>query len=73
MDAVPGALQGFGAGQTGVVVLGRVIMGDIAVTLVDLIQREFLAVEETTDHVDWLLTPMEKSAARQQSRPRSRL
>jgi hypothetical protein len=69
MDAVPAALQGFRAGQTGVVVLGRVIMGDIAVTLVDLIQREFLAVEEITDHGDWLLTPMAKSAARQQHGP----
>jgi hypothetical protein len=69
MDAVPAALEGFRAGQTGVVVLGRVIMGDIAVTLVDLIQRELLAVEETTDQGDWLLTPIAKSAARQQHDP----
>ena len=38
MDAVPAAIEGLRPGQTGVVVLGRVIMGDIAVTLVDLIQ-----------------------------------
>jgi hypothetical protein len=69
MDAVPAALEGFRAGQTGVVVLGRVIMGDIAVTLVDLIQRELLAVEETTDQGDWLLTPIAESAARQQHDP----
>jgi hypothetical protein len=56
MDDVPAVPEGFRAGQTGVVVLGRVIMGDVAVTLVDLIQREFLTVEETTDHSDWLLT-----------------
>jgi Predicted membrane protein (DUF2207) len=56
MDAVPAAIEGLRPGQTGVVVLGRVIMGDIAVTLVDLIQRGFLTVEETTDHGDWRLT-----------------
>jgi hypothetical protein len=56
MDGVPAALEGLRAGQTGVVVLGRVIMGDIAVTLVDLIQRELLTVEETADGGDWLLT-----------------
>jgi hypothetical protein len=66
MDAVPAAIEELRAGQTGVVTLGRVIMGDIAVTLVDLIQREFLAVEETTDHGDWLLTLRGKSASRQQ-------
>jgi hypothetical protein len=55
MDAVPAAIEELRAGQTGVVTLGRVIMGDIAVTLVDLIQREFLAVEETTDHGDCCL------------------
>jgi hypothetical protein len=35
-----------------------VIMGDVAVTLVDLIQRELLAVEETADGGDWLLTTL---------------
>jgi hypothetical protein len=49
MDAVPAALGGLRAGQTGVVVLGGVIMGDIAVTLVDLVQRELLTVEETAE------------------------
>ena len=66
MDAVPAAIEGLRAGQTGVVVLGRVIMGDIAVTLVDLIQRELLTVEEAADHGDWLLTPKAKSAAAKQ-------
>jgi hypothetical protein len=69
MDAVPAAIEGLRAGQTGVVVLGRVIMGDIAVTLVDLIQRELLTVEESTDQGDWLLTPIAESAARQQHVP----
>jgi hypothetical protein len=65
MDGVPAALEGLRAGQTGVVVLGRVIMGDIAVTLVDLIQRGLLAVEETADGGDWLLTPLRGTAPRQ--------
>jgi hypothetical protein len=56
MNEVPVAPGGLRAGQTGVVVLGRVIMGDIAVTLVDLIQRELLTVEEIVDGGDWLLT-----------------
>jgi hypothetical protein len=64
MDAVPAALEGLRAGQTGVVVLGRVIMGDIAVTLVDLIQRELLIVEEPADGGDWLLTLAAGTAAR---------
>jgi hypothetical protein len=42
-----------------------VIMGDIAVTLVDLIQRGLLAVEETADGGDWLLTPLGGTAPRQ--------
>jgi hypothetical protein len=65
MDGVPAALGGLRAGQTGVVVLGRVIMGDIAVTLVDLVQRELLAVEETADGGDWLLTRSAGTASRQ--------
>lgn len=65
MDAVPAVLEGLRAGQTGVVVLGRVIMGDIAVTLVDLIQRELLAVEETRDGGDWLLIRLTGTASRQ--------
>lgn len=65
MDGVPAALEGFRAGQTGVVVLGRVITGDIAVTLVDLIQREFLTVEETADGGDWLLTRLAGAASSQ--------
>lgn len=64
MDEVPPVLEGFRAGQTGVVVLGRVIMGDIAATLVDLVQRDFLTVEETTDQGDWLLTVMPGTATR---------
>lgn len=68
MVDVPAALQGLRAGQTGILALGRVIMGDIAVTLVDLAQRELLTVEETTDGADWRLTPAPK-AARQRREP----
>ena len=65
MDAVPAAIKGLRPGQMGVVVLGRVIMGDIAVTQVDLIQRGFLTVEETTDHDDWRLTLVTGTGAKQ--------
>jgi hypothetical protein len=65
MDGVPASLEGLRAGQTGAVVLGRVIMGDIAVTLVDLIQREFLTIGETAGGGDWRLTPPAGTAPRQ--------
>jgi hypothetical protein len=41
-----------------VVAIGRVIIGDVAATLVDLAVRGYLAVEQDTaaDHGDWLLT-----------------
>ncbi len=68
MDAVPTAIEGLRPGQTGVVILGRVIMGDIAVTLVDLIQRGFLTVEETTDHGDWQLTLVTATPTSQRQR-----
>jgi hypothetical protein len=44
-------------GQLGVVMLGRVIIGDIATTLVDLAVRGMLAVEEEEQHGQggWLL------------------
>jgi hypothetical protein len=41
-------------GQLGVVMLGRVIIGDIATTLVDLAVRGVLAVEEH-GQAGWLL------------------
>ena len=68
MDAVPAALEGLRAGQTGVVVLGRVIMGDIAVTLVDLVQRELLTVEEIADGGDWLLTRVAGTSAKRKQK-----
>jgi len=37
-------------GQLGVVMLGRVIIGDVAVTLVDLAVRRFLLVQENGEH-----------------------
>ncbi len=66
---VPGAPGGLRAGQLGVIVLGRVIMGDIAVTLADLAQRELLTVDEAGDDGDWLLRPSASAA----SGPRSHL
>jgi len=53
---VPGGLR---PGQMGVVVLGRVIMGDVAVTLVDLAQRGRVDVTESGDSdtatADWMV------------------
>jgi hypothetical protein len=53
-------------GQVGVVMLGRVIIGDVAVTLVDLAVRRFLAVQERGDSEepegaapDWSLTAVQ--------------
>jgi len=64
---VPGELR---AGQLGVIVIGRVIMGDIAVTLVDLAQRKLLTVSETGGDGDWLLSPSAGvPTGRQQSPP----
>jgi len=55
--AVPVAPGGLRPGQLGLIVVGRVIMGDIAVTVADLAQRGFLAVDEAADDRDWLLSP----------------
>jgi hypothetical protein len=49
-------------GQVSILLLGRVIIGDIAVTLVDLALRGLLTVEPT-DGDDWLLTPEASAAA----------
>lgn len=59
---IPAALKGLKPGEIGLVVLGRVVMGDIAVTLVDLAQRNLLRIEETDDRADWLLTSRGVSA-----------
>jgi hypothetical protein len=63
---VPGELR---AGQLGVIVIGRVIMGDIAVTLVDLAQRKLLTVSETGGDGDWLLSPSAGVAKGRQQSP----
>jgi hypothetical protein len=49
----PGGLR---PGQVGLLVLRRAIMGDIAVTAVDLVQRGFLAAEETS--AGWTIRPL---------------
>jgi hypothetical protein len=54
---IPASLKGLKPGEISLVILGRVVMGDIAVTLVDLAQRDLLRVEETDDGADWLLSP----------------
>lgn len=58
MDA-PGGMR---PGQVSILLLGRVIIGDIAVTLVDLARRGLLTVEPA-DGDDWLLTPKASAAA----------
>jgi len=47
--------DGLRPGQLGVVLLGRVIVGDIAATLVDLAGREIVQVAEDPDAGTWLL------------------
>jgi hypothetical protein len=49
---VPAPPDGLRPGQLGVVLLRRVIIGDIAATLVDLADRELLTVEEEPDGAD---------------------
>lgn len=64
IPAVPGGLR---AGQLGVIVIGRVIKGDVAVTVVDLAQRKMLTLAGTGDDDDWRLTPAAApSSGRQQ-------
>lgn len=58
---IPAIPEGLRAGQLGVVVIGRVIMGDIAVTLVDLAQRKLLTVSKADG--DWVLSPSAEAAA----------
>lgn len=65
-------------GQVGVVMLGRVIIGDVAVTLVDLAVRRFLSVQERGDgqepqasRPDWSLTAVQAAGLAQ--RPESLL
>jgi hypothetical protein len=58
---LPQVPEGLRAGQLGVIMLGQVVMGDIAVTLVDLAQRNWLKVEEADG--DWRLTPQTAPSA----------
>lgn len=55
---VPVPPDGLRPGQLGVVVVGRVIIGDVAATLVDLAVRGLLRIDEDTTVADggWLLT-----------------
>lgn len=61
---IPASLKSLKPGEITLVVLGRVVMGDIAVTLVDLAQRDLLRIEETDNGADWLLTPSHGVSAR---------
>jgi hypothetical protein len=65
---VPAAPGGLRAGQLGVIVIGRVIAGDIAVTLADLAQRELLTVTEAGSDGDWLVSPSTEGASGRQQR-----
>ena len=50
--------------QVGIVLVGRVVLGHIGATLVDLAQRGFLRIEEIPDDdEDWLLTDLRGPAA----------
>lgn len=60
----PASLKDLKPGEISLVVLGRVVMGDIAVTLVDLAQRDLLRAEQTDDGADWLLAPSQRVSAR---------
>jgi len=51
----PTAPDGVLAGQLGIILLGRAIMGDVAVTMVDLAQRQAIRVEEDPAS-GWLVT-----------------
>jgi hypothetical protein len=62
---IPPPLKGLKPGEISLVILGRVVMGDIAITLVDLAQHDLLRVEETDDGADWRLTPSHGVAAPQ--------
>lgn len=53
---IPASLKGLKPGEIGLLIVGRVMMGDIAVTLVDLAARGLLQVE-AVDGTDWLLRP----------------
>jgi hypothetical protein len=66
---VPRPPDGMRPGQLGVVILGRVIIGDIAVTLVDLASRGFIRIEEAvgtqptgSTNPDWSLVPLPKAS-----------
>jgi len=65
---VPKPPDGIRPGQLGVVLLGQVIIGDVAATLVDLALRQLLRVQEPDgDGTDWLLGPLDSSAPRHRS------
>jgi hypothetical protein len=59
------APDGLRPGQLGVVVLGRVILGDIAATLVDLAARELLRVEPA-GQAGWQVTSLLAAATSRQ-------
>lgn len=62
---LPAPPDGIRVGQLGVVLLGRVIIGDIAATLVDLSIRRLLRVEELEGEPGvWLVSPLYANAAR---------
>ena len=52
-DQNPVPPQGVLPGQLGVILLGRVILGDIAATLADLAAREAILAEETRLEGGW--------------------
>ena len=67
---IPPSLKGLKPGEISLVILGRVVMGDIAITLVDLAQQDLLRVEETDHGADWRLTPSHGVSAAGRRYPR---
>jgi hypothetical protein len=64
-DVLPAPPDGIRPGQLGMVLLGRVIIGDVAATLVDLSLRRLLRVLEPDDEPGgWLISALHTSAPR---------
>jgi hypothetical protein len=71
---VPRPPDGIRPGQLGVFMLGRVIIGDVAATLVDLANRRLLDVQQPDGaETGWLLAPLASPAPGRLRRIRARL
>jgi len=57
---LPAPPSGLRPGHIGLIAIGRVILGDIAATAVDLSLRGLLGIESTDAAGDWVLSPAER-------------